>query len=69
MARMGLYPDAPEDAVRRRLRGRRHDRSRLGEGVTALTPGERVIAGTQFGGYAAQVVVARRQTSSRCPTS
>jgi NADPH:quinone reductase-like Zn-dependent oxidoreductase len=29
----------------------------LGAGVTGLSPGERVLAGTKFGGYASQVVV------------
>ena len=29
----------------------------LGDGVDGLTPGQRVMAGTQFGGYASQVVV------------
>src|SRR6185437_2777383 len=29
----------------------------LGEGVEGLTPGQRVLAGTPFGGYASQVVV------------
>ena len=29
----------------------------LGEGVNGLVPGQRVVAGTKFGGYASQVVV------------
>ena len=71
MARMGLYPDAPKTAVRRRLRGRRHD-PRAGGGRRPdrpLSAGQRVLAGTQFGGYASQVVGRRGTTWWRCRTA
>jgi NADPH:quinone reductase-like Zn-dependent oxidoreductase len=60
MARMGLYPDAPKTpcVVGYEVAGTILE---LGEGASTpaqpLTPGQRVIAGTQFGGYASQVVV------------
>jgi NADPH:quinone reductase-like Zn-dependent oxidoreductase len=56
MARMGLYPDAPKTpcVVGYEVAGTILE---LGEGVQGLTPGQRVVAGTQFGGYASQVVV------------
>jgi NADPH:quinone reductase-like Zn-dependent oxidoreductase len=55
MARMGLYPDAPDTpcVVGYEVAGTIVE---LGEGVEGLTPGERVLASTQFGGYASQVV-------------
>jgi NADPH:quinone reductase-like Zn-dependent oxidoreductase len=54
MARMGLYPDAPDTpcVVGYEVAGTVLE---LGEGVEGLTPGQRVFAGTQFGGYASQV--------------
>jgi NADPH:quinone reductase-like Zn-dependent oxidoreductase len=57
MARMGLYADAPKTpcVVGYEVAGTVLE---LGEGVSGLTPGERVFAGTQFGGYASQVVAA-----------
>lgn len=56
MARMGLYADAPKTpcVVGYEVAGTILE---LGEGVEHLTPGQRVFAGTQFGGYASQVVV------------
>jgi NADPH:quinone reductase-like Zn-dependent oxidoreductase len=56
MARMGLYPDAPKTpcVVGYEVAGTILE---LGEGVQGLIPGQRVLAGTQFGGYASQVVV------------
>ena len=60
MARMGLYPDAPKTpcVVGYEVAGTILE---LGEGASSpahpLTPGQRVIAGTQFGGYSSQVVV------------
>ncbi len=60
MARMGLYADAPKTpcVVGYEVAGTILE---LGEGVAAshpaLSPGQRVLAGTQFGGYASQVVV------------
>src|SRR6478735_5168498 len=60
MARMGLYPDAPKTpcVVGYEVAGTILE---LGEGVAESHPhlnnGQRVLAGTQFGGYASQVVV------------
>jgi NADPH:quinone reductase-like Zn-dependent oxidoreductase len=56
MARMGLYPDAPKTpcVVGYEVAGTVLE---IGEGVEGLSPGERVLAGTLFGGYASQVVV------------
>jgi NADPH:quinone reductase-like Zn-dependent oxidoreductase len=56
MARVGLYRDAPKPpcVVGYEVAGTILE---LGEGVRDLTPGQRVVAGTQFGGYASQVVV------------
>jgi NADPH:quinone reductase-like Zn-dependent oxidoreductase len=59
MARMGLYPDAPKPPciVGYEVAGTVVG---LGEGVEELTHGQRVLAGTQFGGYASQVTVPER---------
>jgi NADPH:quinone reductase-like Zn-dependent oxidoreductase len=56
MARMGLYQDAPKTpcVVGYEVSGTVLE---LADDVDGLTPGQRVIAGTQFGGYASQVVV------------
>jgi NADPH:quinone reductase-like Zn-dependent oxidoreductase len=60
MARMGLYADAPKTpcVVGYEVAGTILE---LGDGVSdshpTLTHGQRVLAGTQFGGYASQVAV------------
>ncbi len=56
MARMGLYPDAPKPpcVIGYEAAGTVLE---LGEGVEGLAPGQRVLAGTKFGGYASQVTV------------
>ena len=55
MARMGLYPDAPKTPC---VVGYEVAGTVLDAGPDSpLTPGQRVLAGTKFGGYASQVVV------------
>jgi NADPH:quinone reductase-like Zn-dependent oxidoreductase len=56
MARMGLYQDAPPTpcVVGYEVAGTVLE---VGARVDAVQPGQRVLAGTQFGGYASQVVV------------
>jgi NADPH:quinone reductase-like Zn-dependent oxidoreductase len=56
MARVGLYPDAPKPPV---VVGYEVASTVLavGPGVENVEPGQRVMAGTRFGGYAEQIVV------------
>jgi NADPH:quinone reductase-like Zn-dependent oxidoreductase len=56
MARVGLYADAPKPpmVVGYEVAG---TISAVGSGVDAARVGERVMAGTQFGGYASKVAV------------
>jgi len=56
LARIGLYEDAPDVpcVVGYEVSG---TIAEVGEGVTEHTVGDRVIASTQFGGYAEEVVV------------
>jgi NADPH:quinone reductase-like Zn-dependent oxidoreductase len=55
LARMGLYEDAPKPpcVVGYEFAG---DVDEVGEGVTEYTPGQRVLGGCRFGGYAELVV-------------
>jgi NADPH:quinone reductase-like Zn-dependent oxidoreductase len=59
MARVGLYPDAPElpSVLGYEVAG---DVEEVGEGVDDFTPGDRVMAGCRFGGYAEIVSVRAR---------
>ena len=56
LARVGLYEDAPDVpcVVGYEVAG---TVAEAGEGVTSVAVGDRVMAGTQFGGYAEEVVV------------
>jgi NADPH:quinone reductase-like Zn-dependent oxidoreductase len=56
MARMGLYREAPKPpcVVGYEIAG---EVRAVGPGVEDFSPGDRVVAGTRFGGYAEQVVV------------
>ncbi|HLH13316.1 MAG TPA: alcohol dehydrogenase catalytic domain-containing protein, partial [Solirubrobacteraceae bacterium] len=56
MARIGVYPDAPKPpcVVGYEVAG---TVAEVGEGVDGLAPGQRVMAGTMFGGYAERVCV------------
>jgi NADPH:quinone reductase-like Zn-dependent oxidoreductase len=56
MARIGLYPDAPKppSVVGYEVAGTVVE---VGENVAGFADGDRVLAGTMFGGYASQVCV------------
>jgi NADPH:quinone reductase-like Zn-dependent oxidoreductase len=60
MARVGLYPDAPKPpcVVGYEVSG---EVESVGEGVTEYSPGDRVVAGTRFGGQASMVSVPEAQ--------
>jgi NADPH:quinone reductase-like Zn-dependent oxidoreductase len=60
LARMGLYEDAPKPPciVGYEFAG---DVDTVGEGVTDFTPGQRVLGGCRFGGYAELVVTGERE--------
>lgn len=60
MARIGLYPDAPKPpcVLGYEVAG---EVESVGDGVAGLTPGDRVVAGTRFGGQAELVTVPASQ--------
>jgi NADPH:quinone reductase-like Zn-dependent oxidoreductase len=64
-ARVGFYPDAPDMPF---IPGYEFagDVEELGEGVEDFEPGDRVMGGCRFGGYA-EVVSARAQDLERLP--
>jgi NADPH:quinone reductase-like Zn-dependent oxidoreductase len=60
MARSGVYPDAPSPpcVIGYDIAG---EVESVGEGVASHAVGDRVLAGTRFGGYAEQVTVGENQ--------
>ena len=67
MARVGLYPDAPKPptVVGYEVAG---TVKALGDGVTGFEVGDRVMAGTRFGGYS-ELVAAKVTDAARLPES
>ena len=67
MARVGLYPDAPKPpvVVGYEVAG---TVSAVGEGVSDVSEGDRVMAGTRFGGYAERVVSRASDTAPLPPS-
>src|ERR1700754_407916 len=60
MARVGLYPEAPKPPCVLGYEGA-GDVESVGEGVESVKPGDRVMAGTRFGGQASVVTVPENQ--------
>jgi NADPH:quinone reductase-like Zn-dependent oxidoreductase len=60
MARVGLYPDAPKSPCVLGYEAAGEVES-VGEGVVDFAPGDRVVAGTRFGGQAELVTVPAEQ--------
>jgi NADPH:quinone reductase-like Zn-dependent oxidoreductase len=60
LARMGLYEDAPDPpcVIGYEFAG---EIESVGEGVTDYAPGQRVLGGSRFGGYAELVVTGQRE--------
>jgi NADPH:quinone reductase-like Zn-dependent oxidoreductase len=62
-ARVGVYPDAPKPpcVLGYEVSG---EVESVGDGVTEYSPGDRVVAGTRFGGHASMVSVPTSQVLS-----